>query len=121
MAETVERNQRVWTIVAVFGLPVVALLYGWPWLYAWFTFPDLTEQDRTAFFQEALRHGVAARLEKGRMVKLGRGDVAEVGASTCVRDTECSRSSRRGCREVLVTFTCTYPVKHRAGGAATAV
>jgi hypothetical protein len=126
MTETSERKasgSTIGTVLAVLvAIPFVFLLYEWPWLDAWTTFPDVPEKERTGSFKAALeRPGVPARLERGGMIILRSADVAEVGASKCDRATTCSRYARRGCREVIVTFTCTYPVKDRSGRAATAI
>jgi|SoiMethySBSTD1v2_1073268.scaffolds.fasta_scaffold2455549_1 hypothetical protein len=104
------------------ALAFAVLMYAWVWLDAWVRFPDLETKDRMASFKTALeRDGVAARLENGPMTILRAADVAEVGTSRCERDSACSQSGRRGCREVGVTFTCMYRVKTRDGRAATAL
>jgi formylglycine-generating enzyme required for sulfatase activity len=126
MTDAPRRNRRRWSIgSALFALTFAAVFFSWAWLWAWWVFPDVPEQDRTAYFHESLdRDGVAARLDGGRMTRLRRGDVAEVGASKCARATECSLSGRRrraSCWEVAVTFTCAYAVKDGSGHEATAI
>jgi formylglycine-generating enzyme required for sulfatase activity len=71
--------------------------------------------------------GVTARLDRGGMTILGRSDIARVGASRCVRGSECSvpfietRKGWLGCSYVSVMFTCTYAVTTTDGRAATAL
>jgi len=129
MTEARKRNLTRWSIesvlLALTAVAVLTIFWFWAYVWAWWVFSDPSPLERTAYFREALeRDGVPARLERGRMIRLRRGDVAEIGASECAaRSIECSEYSgrRRGCREAKVWLSCTYAVKHRSGSPTTAV
>ncbi len=112
------------------GLAVLAVALHWGWVRAWWVYPDLSEDQRVEHFNDAFVarpwRSVAARLDRGGMTILARSDVAQIGASRCVRESECSESligGRRnsiGCLYVSVTFYCAYAIRTTDGDAATA-
>lgn len=124
-------TRRKWSVgLWLGGLAVAAVAAYWGWVQAWLDFPDLSEQQRIEHFNETFvdrpRRAVAARLDGGGMAILARSDVAQVGASRCIRESDCSealiRTSRRsiGCAYVTVRFYCAYAVRTTDGNAGTA-
>jgi formylglycine-generating enzyme required for sulfatase activity len=122
---------RKWSIgLWLGGLAVGVVAVHWGWVEAWRDVPDLSAEQRTGHFNETFvdrpRRAVAARLDGGGMAILARSDVAQVGASRCIRESECSeafiRTSRRsiGCSYVTVKFYCAYAVGTTDGNAGTA-
>jgi formylglycine-generating enzyme required for sulfatase activity len=113
------------------GLAVLVVALHWAWVTAWWVYPGLSEDQRVEQFNDALvafrSRGVTSRLDRGGMTILGRSDIARVGASRCVRRSECSesviktRKGSLGCSYVSVTFDCTYAVTTTDGTAATAL
>ena len=99
---------------ALAGLAVLAVALHWGWVRAWWVYPDLSEDQRVEHFNDAFVarpwRSVAARLERGGMTILARSDIAQVGASRCVRRSECSelliggRRNSIGCVYVSVRF-----------------
>jgi formylglycine-generating enzyme required for sulfatase activity len=114
----------------IFGITVVVIALHWGWVRAWWVYPSLPEQQRLESFNDALverpRYGVAARLEGGGMVMLGRSDIAQVQPARCARDSDCSEAmfwvGRRsyGCSYVTVRFNCAFAIKTTDSNAATA-
>src|SRR5262245_11726507 len=85
------------------GFVVLAVALHWGWVRAWCVYPGLSEDQRVENFHEAFVarpwRSVAARLERGEMTILARSDVAQIGASRCARESECSEPvirTRRG-------------------------
>ena len=88
------------------------------------TTADLTPEERAYYISKALDHCCAsARLPPRGMINVSRGDIAEIGASQCVRDYRCASRGGRSkiCGDVNVTFYCAYDIKDRAGNAGTAI
>jgi hypothetical protein len=103
---------RKWSIgLWLGGLAVGVVAVHWGWVQAWWVRP---------------RRAVAARLDGGGMAILARSDIAQVGASRCIRESECSealiKTIRRsiGCTYVTVRFYCAYAVGTTEGNAGTA-
>jgi hypothetical protein len=134
MAETPRSRSAKWWIGG--GLAVVVVLLAisaWSWTRAAWVYPDLSEQQRTEQFNDALvarrnGAGVIARLERGGLTILARSDVAQIGASQCVREMACESYLRLplrndpglACLHVGVTFSCAYAIKTTDGRTATA-
>ena len=112
------------------GLTVVAVALHWGWVRAWWLYPSLSQEQQLESFSETFadrpRRAVAARLDGGGMVILARSDIAQVSASRCLRELDCSeamigtRRSSIGCYYVSVRFDCAYAVKTTDGNAGTA-
>ena len=124
-------TRRKWSVgLWLGGLAVGVVAVHWGWVEVWWDVPDLSAEQRTGHFNEAFvdrpRRAVAARLDGGGMAILARSDIAQVGASRCIRESECSeafvRTSRRsiGCAYVRVRFYCAYAVRTTDGNAGTA-
>ena len=122
---------RKWSVgLWLGGLAVLVVAAHWGWVQAWWDYPDLSEEQRVenfnAAFVERPQRAVAGRLDGGGMAILARSDIAQVGASRCIRESECSealiRTVRRsiGCTYVTVRFYCAYAVRTTDGNAVTA-
>jgi formylglycine-generating enzyme required for sulfatase activity len=112
------------------GLAVLPVGLHWGWVRSWWVYPSLSEDQRVENFHEAFVvrpwRSMAARLDRGEMTILARSDIAQIGASRCARESECSEpviGGRRrsfGCLYVSVRFYCAYDIKTTDGSAATA-
>jgi formylglycine-generating enzyme required for sulfatase activity len=120
-----------WTVgLGLAALALLAVAESWGWVRAWWVYPGLSEEQRVESFNDAFVarpwQGVAARLDRGGMTILTRSDIADVGASRCTRESECTESlirTRRwsiGCPYVSVRFYCAYAIKTTDGNTATA-
>ena len=134
MADIHTSSSTKWWIGGVLAMGAVfGAISGWSWARAWWIYPDLTDAQRIENFNEALvarrnGAGVIARPERGGLTILGRGDVAQVGASQCVREMACQsylplplrNDPGLACLYVGVRFSCAYAIKTADGNAATA-
>jgi hypothetical protein len=126
---TDERERGFWygfSRCLLWGLLLAAavLVLFFDWGVAWWTVPDPSDEKRSEYLNTLLNQhngAVSARLAGGRMGKLGRSNVTEIGASQCAREYRCARMGRRSCLSVHVNFYCTYRVKDQAGNAAMAI
>jgi hypothetical protein len=103
---------------------MLALLLFWAYPLAWVTTVDLTPEERTYYINKALdKCCVSARLPSKGIIKVTRHDIADIGASRCVRDYRCASRGGRSkvCFDVEVTFYCAYDIKDRAGNPGTAI
>jgi hypothetical protein len=125
MTDQAERSFWYWFAQSVLwgaALVFAAVVLFHPWMVAWIDIPNPSQDDRVYYLSTVLKQCcVSARREQGQMVSLGRSDIAAVGASACTRESHCARSGRRSCRDVHVTFYCTYDLKDQAGNAAKAI
>jgi formylglycine-generating enzyme required for sulfatase activity len=120
-----------WSVgLGLAGLALLAVAESWGWVRAWWVYPGLSEEQRVENFNDAFVarpwRSIAARLDQGGMTILSRSDIADIGASRCTRESECTESfirTRRwsiGCAYVSVRFYCAYAIRTADGNAATA-
>ena len=105
-------------------LPVLAFLLFWAYPLAWMTTAELTPEERAYYINKGLdKCCVVARFSSRGIIKITRGDIAEIGASRCAQDYHCGNRGGRSkvCFDVDVTFYCAYDLKDRGGNAGTAI
>ena len=89
---------RKWSIgLWLGGLAAGVVAVHWGWVQVWWDVPDLSAEQRTGHFNETFvdrpRRAVAARLDGGGMAILARSDIAQVGASRCIRESDAPKTS----------------------------